>query len=347
MIKILSPTLLVLFMLIHPLSAADIGSPAIPITAQSWLNGSPANPSASDGRTVYVIDFWATTCMPCRRSLPLFADIHTTLSTQSVVVIGVTTDSESALVAFLKKHPISYRLAVDTNAATALAYLGPEFTIPHAVIIDTNGLIAWTGNPLDGLEDALAAVIQGEPVPAPTAAKADEQQMAEIQQLVLEGDLDAAIEKVDALIAGEPHEPDYYQIKLGLLAQADRTSEFKGVYASMLDAFQDSAENLNMLAWIAATSPPEACDLDAAWKAITKASLLTQGLNSSVLDTLARVYYSAGFLEKALATEKEALAQCHDAEEKPSLQAALDFYTSALRLRDTITSTETPQETAP
>lgn len=102
-----------------------------------------------------------------------------------------------------------------------------------------------------------------------------------------------------------------------------------------------------MLAWIAATSPPEACDLDASWKAITKASQLTQGLNSSVLDTLARVYYSAGFLEKALATEKEALAQCHDAEEKPSLQAALNFYTSALRLRDTITSTENPQETAP
>lgn len=338
--------LLMLFLCAQPLIAADIGSPALPITAQKWLNGSAVDPSHPDGKTVYVIDFWATTCLPCRRSLPIFADIHTTFSTQSVVVVGVTTDSEENLKAYLAKHPIPYRLAIDTNATTPLAYIGPDFSIPHAFIIDTNGLIAWSGNPLDGLEEALALVLSGQPAPD-SITGTDEQSLAELQQLVMAGDLDAAIEKVDGLITSHPREPDYYQMKLGLLAQADRTAEFKKVYVAMLAAFQDAPDNLNMLAWIASTSPPEACDLAIAWEAITKASLLTQGTDSSVLDTLARLYFSAGFLEKALATEKKALAQCEDPREKGSIRTAMDFYESALRLRNTIEDQEKPQEITP
>jgi len=342
----ISLSLLLAILFVLSSHAIEPGSEALPIIADKWLNGEPVDPAKPDGQTVYVIDFWATTCPPCRRSLPLFTEIHERLSTQSVIVIGITTDAEPALQRFLAKNPIHYRLAIDTNASTALSYMGPDFTIPHAFIIDTNGTVAWSGHPLDGLEEAIDLVLRGEPVPPPSAG-ASEMLLGEIQELVLEGDLDAAIAKVDELIAGDQDEADYYQIKLGLLAQADRTSEFSDVYVAMLKAFNDSPENLNMLAWISSTSPPEACHLDVAWKAIQRAVELSQSNNASILDTLARVYYSAGLIEDAVNTEQAALAKADDAQEKAPLQTSLDFYQSALRLRTAIQASRGARENTP
>ena len=102
-----------------------------------------------------------------------------------------------------------------------------------------------------------------------------------------------------------------------------------------------------MLAWISSTSPPEACHLDVAWKAIHRAAALSQSNNASIMDTLARVYYSAGLIEDAVETEQAALAKAPDGPEKESLQTSLNFYQSALRLRAAIQASRDTQGGTP
>jgi thiol-disulfide isomerase/thioredoxin len=61
--------------------------------------------------TVYVINFWATWCAPCRKELPLFEKIHTDFSDQKVRVLLVSLDfpnqAEKSLTAFISSNKIT------------------------------------------------------------------------------------------------------------------------------------------------------------------------------------------------------------------------------------------------
>jgi thiol-disulfide isomerase/thioredoxin len=46
----------------------------------------------SNSDTVYVINFWATWCAPCRKELPEFEKIHQTYSNENVSVLLVSLD---------------------------------------------------------------------------------------------------------------------------------------------------------------------------------------------------------------------------------------------------------------
>jgi len=78
------------------------------------------------------------------------------------VFIGVSDEPESTVKAFAKKHPHSYPQATDTSkgASNALGIQG----IPHVVILSTDGVIRWQGNPLDpAFRETVKAVIDADP----------------------------------------------------------------------------------------------------------------------------------------------------------------------------------------
>jgi thiol-disulfide isomerase/thioredoxin len=61
--------------------------------------------------TLYVINFWATWCGPCREELPDFEKIHQTYSSQKVQVLLVSLDFpnqlEKSLLAFIRTNRIT------------------------------------------------------------------------------------------------------------------------------------------------------------------------------------------------------------------------------------------------
>jgi thiol-disulfide isomerase/thioredoxin len=61
--------------------------------------------------TVYVINFWATWCAPCRNELPLFEKIYTDFSDQKVKVLLVSLDfpkqAEKSLGSFISSNKIT------------------------------------------------------------------------------------------------------------------------------------------------------------------------------------------------------------------------------------------------
>ena len=143
---------------VHPARPEDlIGKPPPPIKVARWFKGEPVTEFKKG--TVYVVDFWATWCGPCKAAIPHL----TRLAKENkgrVEVIGISiserqndpTDAAylDAVEKFVKKMDdrMEYPVAADTpDKAMHSTWFKPTGTggIPTAYIIDQRGLVAWVG----------------------------------------------------------------------------------------------------------------------------------------------------------------------------------------------------------
>ncbi len=81
--------------------------------------------------TTYVINFWATWCVPCRKELPYFERIHQEYANQKVKVLMVSLDfpskMETSLIPFLNKHNITAKVLLlnDPNSSAWIDKVDP------------------------------------------------------------------------------------------------------------------------------------------------------------------------------------------------------------------------------
>ena len=69
---------------------------------------------------VIVVDFWASWCVPCRRSFPWLNSMHARYAENGLVIIGVNLDASTQdAAAFLEDYPAAFRIYYDTNADLA------------------------------------------------------------------------------------------------------------------------------------------------------------------------------------------------------------------------------------
>ncbi|MCH9695569.1 MAG: TlpA family protein disulfide reductase [Gammaproteobacteria bacterium] len=72
---------------------------------------------------VVVVDFWASWCVPCRRSFPWMNTMHEKYSEQGLVIVAVNLDPDAAdAAAFLADHPAVFKIAYDPAASLAKEY---------------------------------------------------------------------------------------------------------------------------------------------------------------------------------------------------------------------------------
>lgn len=157
-----------------------VGDKAPAIAVDNWVKGGEVK-SFEPGK-VYVVEFWATWCPPCRESIPHLTKMAK--DHKDLTVIGVTSserkekDGADKRMEKLQKFvtdqgdKMNYHVAYDGDREMGASWLkaAGKSTIPTAFVVDHTGKIAWIGNPLD---DGFDAAVEKELKAAGATKKAD------------------------------------------------------------------------------------------------------------------------------------------------------------------------------
>ncbi len=93
------------------------------------------------GKVIY-LDFWASWCIPCKESMPLFNELREHLKTSGFEVIAVNLDDVPEKgKEFLQQYPVNYPVvtAVNDNISTIYQLNG----LPTSYLIDRKGVLKY------------------------------------------------------------------------------------------------------------------------------------------------------------------------------------------------------------
>lgn len=343
--KILGITLLVAgAACAHCDATLKIGSHAPAIKVSKWLKGPPV-PSFKKGH-IYVVEFWATWCVPCKASMPHLSEMARKLRGK-VTFIGVSAceNDPSKVQPFVNQmgDKMDFSIATDAqvNPTTREGFMSKHWmaasdqpAMPVAFVIGRDTKIQWIGQPMLGLEDILNKVVankfDAKAYAAKVAAQAADQrkahdawlknpvqiQISKVEKLIESKSYDKAIIESKALEhmsgTGLPVEPAEVAITLRLQV-FQLKGDMDGYYTSANQSFEAHKNDetiLSKIAWniVDPDSDLERKDFDFALKVALRSAELGKRKKPGTLDTLAWAYFASGDKVKAIACEKEAIA---------------------------------------
>jgi thiol-disulfide isomerase/thioredoxin len=146
-----------------PLSL-NIGDQAPPLRLRGWLKGTPVE-RLEKGR-LYVVEFWATWCAPCRNAMPHLSAFarkyRDKVTVLSINVMERKTTSFEKIKAFVDSmgDQMDYAVAAEQGYLMQTGWLNAAEAqgIPSCFIINAEGKIAWIGHPM-ALEEVLPKIL--------------------------------------------------------------------------------------------------------------------------------------------------------------------------------------------
>lgn len=265
-----------------------IGDPAPPVKTAKWIKGTPL--TKFEKGKVYVVEFWATWCGPCKQSIPhlteLAAKYKGKVSFNGISVWETNPDQVSqedlalakqgklpaekqAHIAVVQKFvtewgdKMAYNVAADglegTMAQTWMAAAG-EDGIPAAFIIGKDGKIAWIGHPMSNMEEVIEKVLADKWDPKAYAEQrakeaeksaAMEEVFSKLTELYQAQKYSDAIAFIDKAMATHPEiKEQLIQAKFSILVTSDEPAAY--VYANKLvqAELKDNEQMLNSMAWM-------------------------------------------------------------------------------------------------
>jgi len=329
----------------------EIGDPAPLLQIADWVKGELVTDYQAD--QVYVVEFWATWCPPCRAGMPHLSALQAAYG-EEVTFIGVTRESADVVQAFLKKPAdesianeagktwddlMHYTVAVDADAATSTAFMkaANESGIPTAFVVGFDGKIEWIGHPMEidePLQKIAARTWDRASFLASRQAKRQRQGRLDalsrnISAAVENQDWDQALGSLNELVGETPSNPKIMRFKLRILNQAGRGEEAIQTFDEIVAELGDNARGLNRLAGsVASDEASEKTLLSGARTIAERAAELTGYADGDILDTLARVHFALDDLEQAIVWQTRAV-EAELGNEK--LQRTLDGYRAHLK----------------
>ncbi|BDA46662.1 probable thiol-disulfide oxidoreductase ResA [Coccomyxa sp. Obi] len=117
-----------------------------------FLKGEPVDvpPTGSPA----VIELWATWCAPCRAVFPHLSEIAHKYKDKGLKVVSICVEQDSpALQQFVDQQgsKMEYTVAVDPQgvAGQQLMATAKVSGIPHAFVVDRDGIVQFSGHPMD------------------------------------------------------------------------------------------------------------------------------------------------------------------------------------------------------
>lgn len=118
-----------------------------PVVDIQTLTGDTVSTADLIGRPL-IVNFWYSTCAPCKKELPEFAAVHAKLG-DKVRFVGVDSFPASAEEeAFARERGVKYELLYDANGALATAVGVAAW--PQTLFIDASGMIVEQTGVLTG-----------------------------------------------------------------------------------------------------------------------------------------------------------------------------------------------------
>ena len=118
-----------------------------------------------DGK-VLLIDFWATWCGPCLKAAPTLKKLQNKHEGKLEVVGIGGSEPKQDFVNFLKRTPSNYAQMFDARKTLSGA-IGVR-GIPHVLVVSTDGVVRFQGNPLfDRFEDVVDQIVAADPMVSP------------------------------------------------------------------------------------------------------------------------------------------------------------------------------------
>lgn len=89
---------------------------------------------------VVLVDFWASWCVPCRRSFPWMNEMQEKYADSGLVIVAVNMDAEAEeATAFLREYPANFRIINDPNGEIARDY--DVIAMPSSYVVGRDGQI--------------------------------------------------------------------------------------------------------------------------------------------------------------------------------------------------------------
>ncbi len=131
-----------LFMASPPSASLRAGRP-LPEMQFTDLNGETVKIGGAQDK-VYLVDFWATWCAPCRQSMPFFQELHEEFGERGLEVVGIALESGSAqnVRSFVQSLRLTYRIVVPENEDEVRSLYQVQ-SFPTLYIVDRNGTIRY------------------------------------------------------------------------------------------------------------------------------------------------------------------------------------------------------------
>jgi thiol-disulfide isomerase/thioredoxin len=326
-----------------------VGDSAPKLQTGQWVQGEPVREFKKG--TTYIVEFWATWCGPCRVSIPHLNEVHQRYKDKGLIVIGQDCWEQDTgkVEPFIKQmgDKMTYRVALDDPsgggrgkmADTWMAAAGQD-GIPAAFIVDSKGIVAWIGHPMDLKDDLVDNVLSGKHdlkkaqlAFLEDTKRKEEWRAAMVQrQKVFQAIRNKDWAEVDAKMAEAAKtlsKENMNQLRLEVLlakGQYDEVQRLAGELYPPQSEDERAANPLNEIAWRMALDPQiSADDLARAEKLARQADTVAGGKSSMILDTLARIRFRQNQREDAIALQQKAVRLADEAS-KASLEQTLDSY---------------------
>ncbi len=135
---------------------------ASPLEGLTWIKGGPVTITAGN---VYVVEFWATWCGPCRISIPHLTELQKKYKDKGVTFVGISDEPPEVTKPFVEKmgENMDYNVASDTKGDVYGGYMVTfrQDGIPTAFVVDATGKVVWFGHPMTvQFEQAIGAALE-------------------------------------------------------------------------------------------------------------------------------------------------------------------------------------------
>ncbi|TKC65309.1 redoxin domain-containing protein [Pedobacter hiemivivus] len=339
----------------RPAITLKVGDAAPSIVAEKWIKGKPIT-KFEKGR-VYVMEFWATWCGPCRASMPHLSEVARKYKKDADVISfnvkeliagkNKNGDYIAKVERFVSRlgDGMDYIVAADVREDvmwnTWLVASG-KFGIPVAYIIDQAGKIAWIGHPAS-VEGPLEMVIAG---------TYNEEGKAKLAQKVKEHDAQSKALKADLKVAEDAKD---YKKALQIVDQLIPMSPFgvgslagkKYKFLAEIDAKKANAYGLEALKTYEndpltlQSLAADVSDYKLALKLMEKAAAKSDSEDPYAVTNLGKAYYRAGDTKKAIETQQRVIDILNDTslveqkqQVKDAAQETMKIYKTGGKLLD-------------